>query len=634
MSGGNLQFGILAAAGTFLVLFVIIFFHHEHSAHHEAVAYQQGRSKLPPPNVGKALRAAAGADQSRSKINIKDNSRSNATSSFNERSRMKFLPTKEAPSIPLHHAEVNPPPPPEDDHQHNSHQTAATSVAHPQVMHEENIQAEIKEDRGHLSQYVTAPLRHGARRGLLVCNGERVDSEIIYWKEVPGDSDFESPITLHHEDHHDRYITFEYDQGGWNNIRMGLESLMVIAHATGRTLVIPPQQHLYLLNAQHTDTDNPQVHDEMGFEDFFDLNILRSHKGFHMMEMEDFLAKEAVTGGLKGILPPRNSTKIWGSALWNYLSKIADEKPGWMGRFLVLPAVSTDYDMKAALQNPATAERLKTFGGDRQPVYYDAKLQNAHHIHFPGGEQYRLLQHHYAFAFFADLKMQSYYRRFVRDFMRYKDEIQCYGAELVAAVRADARRLAPESQGEYYALHIRRGDLQFKEVKISATEIVKNLRFPNGTAIIPAGSVIYISTDDPDGICKNCLANRKPCDSYPIPKPVGCPDDPSWNAFLKAGWKIRFLRDYQKAGYIAHANPNTFGMIESIVCSRAKVFAGTYFSTFTGYIHRLRGYHGLGEATYYHHKQYVFYPQKRKSVGHGFSREWRSGWTDEEGQLI
>jgi hypothetical protein len=109
---------------------------------------------------------------------------------------------------------------------------------------------------------------------------------------------------------------------------------------------------------------------------------------------------------------------------------------------------------------------------------------------------------------------------------------------------------------------------------------------------------------------------------------------PSWKAFVQAGWKIRFLRDYQKAGYIAHANPNTFGMIESIVCSRAKAFAGTYFSTFTGYIHRLRGYHGLGEATYYHHKQYVFYPQKKRSIGHGFSREWRAGWTDEDGQLI
>lgn len=64
-------------------------------------------------------------------------------------------------------------------------------------------------------------------------------------------------------------------------------------------------------------------------------------------------------------------------------------------------------------------------------------------------------------------------------------------------------------------------------MKISATEIVKNLHFPNGTAIIPRGSVVYISTDDPDGICKNCLFNRKPCDSYPIPKPVGCPEDVS-----------------------------------------------------------------------------------------------------------
>jgi hypothetical protein len=108
----------------------------------------------------------------------------------------------------------------------------------------------------------------------------------------------------------------------------------------------------------------------------------------------------------------------------------------------------------------------------------------------------------------------------------------------------------------------------------------------------------------------------------------------SWNAFLQAGWKIRFLRDYQKAGYIPHANPNTLGMIESIVGSRAKVFAGTYYSTFTGYIHRLRGYHGLGEATYYHSKSFVFALQKTKSVGHGFSREWRAGWTDDEGQLI
>ena len=68
-----------------------------------------------------------------------------------------------------------------------------------------------------------------------------------------------------------------------------------------------------------------------------------------------------------------------------------------------------------------------------------------------------------AFAFFAAPAMTSFYKRFVRDFMRYKDDIQCPGAELVAAIRADVRAVNPaNTAGEYYALHIRRGDLQFK----------------------------------------------------------------------------------------------------------------------------------------------------------------------------
>jgi hypothetical protein len=35
-------------------------------------------------------------------------------------------------------------------------------------------------------------------RGDLVCNGKPTDSEVIYWKKVPGDETFESPITPHH----------------------------------------------------------------------------------------------------------------------------------------------------------------------------------------------------------------------------------------------------------------------------------------------------------------------------------------------------------------------------------------------------------------------------------------------------
>ena len=137
------------------------------------------------------------------------------------------------------------------------------------------------------------------------------------------------------------------------------------------------------------------------------------------------------------------------------------------------------------------------------------------------------------------------------------------------------------------------------------------------------------------GVCKNCMVQRILCDKYEAgKKPIGCPEDPSWRAFEETGWTVRFLDDYVKNGAIPHANPNTFGMIESIVCSKAEVFAGTFYSSFTGYIHRLRGYHGIGEQSYYHSNGRAKALRQKKSVGHGFSREWRAGWTDDEGGLI
>lgn len=101
---------------------------------------------------------------------------------------------------------------------------------------------------------------------------------------------------------------------------------------------------------------------------------------------------------------------------------------------------------------------------------------------------------------------------------------------------------------------------------------------------------------------------------------------------IKYGWTLRFLRDYEKMGVLHEVNPNTHGMVETIVASRAAVFAGTYYSTFTGYIHRLRGYHGLGDHTYYHSKHFTRIPKKR--IGHGWWREFKAGWTDDAGNVI
>ena len=72
----------------------------------------------------------------------------------------------------------------------------------------------------------------------------RVPSSMRYWTkpvvEQPGDApayDVEA------------YLTFVPDFGGLNNVRLSLENVLSLARASGRTLVLPPVQPYYLLNA-------------------------------------------------------------------------------------------------------------------------------------------------------------------------------------------------------------------------------------------------------------------------------------------------------------------------------------------------------------------------------------------------
>lgn len=147
---------------------------------------------------------------------------------------------------------------------------------------------------------------HRGEVGTLTCNGEEVKSEVIYWRNVPGDITYESPLFPHNHDveldpNEEKFIFFEYDNGGWNNIRMGVESVLVFAHATGRTLVIPPQQYLYLLSIEHKDKEDEKAHGHMGFEDFFDMELLKTHHGLKIISSEDFLKNYVYNRRIKNL---------------------------------------------------------------------------------------------------------------------------------------------------------------------------------------------------------------------------------------------------------------------------------------------------------------------------------------------
>ena len=81
----------------------------------------------------------------------------------------------------------------------------------------------------------------------------------------------------------DKYVTFEPDVGGWNNIRMQMETVLVFAAATGRTLVLPPDQPMYLL-------DKGKGHDKAhSFADFFPFELIKQR--VPVIEMAEFMAK-------------------------------------------------------------------------------------------------------------------------------------------------------------------------------------------------------------------------------------------------------------------------------------------------------------------------------------------------------
>ena len=85
----------------------------------------------------------------------------------------------------------------------------------------------------------------GSKRGKVHCDSD-VSSLVSYWNNPLSDADreFQSPF-LNNPSSNDvinsetRYLSFEPDKGGWNNIRMEFEIMVVLAAATGRTLILP-----------------------------------------------------------------------------------------------------------------------------------------------------------------------------------------------------------------------------------------------------------------------------------------------------------------------------------------------------------------------------------------------------------
>ena len=125
------------------------------------------------------------------------------------------------------------------------------------------------------------PALVGAKRGHIECPEENVD-DLAYWNNPQGIRDQE--FATYFKDPPGRYLTFEPDPGGWNNIRMSMEVIFVLAAATGRTLVLPPKAPFYRLG---DGTEHAR-----SFANFFPLDDDNFKRIVNVITMEEFLMQQ------------------------------------------------------------------------------------------------------------------------------------------------------------------------------------------------------------------------------------------------------------------------------------------------------------------------------------------------------
>ena len=143
--------------------------------------------------------------------------------------------------------------------------------------------------------------------------------------------------------------------------------------------------------------------------------------------------------------------------------------------------------------NASAIDRMKeALAGRHELCIYDHEMQAAPVIHFMCYHKMRvrLLTHFYSFVFFEDWRQQLWTNRFVRDHLRYLDELQCAAARLVNKLHSIARENG-EPNGYFDTFHVRRGDFQYKDTRLDAVEL-----YEEGKSYVPENATLYIATDE------------------------------------------------------------------------------------------------------------------------------------------
>ena len=412
-----------------------------------------------------------------------------------------------------------------------------------------------------------------------ILNHPEIIKALRYWENERISQPF--PCTRPH-----RYVTFDIDQGGLNNIRLVLEYVVVIAALTGRTLVLPPGQPWYLINFGPMAAGKPGGYTELA--DIFDISALRevipvlttpefiAEASQHLAIPEDFQHERFIDANQQANSPLIENWKKW--LLHN--SEVIPWNP--YNTLICQP------DIKSVTDNVELAE---DYIDGRQFVEFSPAMSSSPVIHFPSNEEYRSLGPVATMLAAKDLNLPVACRRLLKNHLRYRPEIFAKASEIINLL----------GHNKYDAIHIRRNDFQYQQTRLNAEAILANIE-----PLLDSGLPVYIATDEIE-------------DEF----------------FAEISHKHRVARWTE---LVNRANGNIdipfswIGPIEQIICAGARRFIGTDLSTFSAYMNRIRGYAEAHDTQcYYHSIDYndaESVAQSRQFRGREYLRENPLFWTE------
>jgi len=413
-----------------------------------------------------------------------------------------------------------------------------------------------------------------------ITDPKEVLEKISYWKLPKGVTPAQSPSN--------RYVTFLKDCGGFNNIRMGFEYAVLMAWVTGRTLVLPPPEGWYLIDYGPIKRGGSYSKGVTDFKEFFDIEHLKN--GLPVITAAEFYEREKDRLGL--------GSNFGGNALetknvaWKQMlfQKFGGQPWSPLQRVVLDPSVSVYL---------ASENKREDLLKNKSPVEFDAKLLSQDVIHFPSchgpnGDQgiYRYLGQIANSVLFADKKREIQFKAFWRDHIHYPRVVFEAAAKMIAKMGLFA----------YSAVHIRRNDLQYKEVFQNAQKTVQNIE-----ALLYPGEPLYLATDETN--------------------------DGFFDA-IREKHKVYQWKDVVNEAQGVPYSDKVINILEQTICAGGRRFFGTQKSTFTSYIFRMRGYIGAPDTNqYWHNIRYTGLEDvdrfaQPKITGHNYMAEDRGMWED------